>query len=116
MSRASGCPLRQDVPGVRIPGESCLASGRSRQDVLLRLKKGYPGAGGRVILAADPGRLELFEGLEFVVGSVDYTAHLSTIKNSLTRHTIVTVSIWWSRRQFFGFIYLTVLLISLYHP
>ena len=29
----SGCPGRQDVPGVRIPGLSCLASGRSRQDV-----------------------------------------------------------------------------------
>ena len=32
---ASGCPERQDVPGVRIPGVSCLASGRSCQDVLL---------------------------------------------------------------------------------
>ena len=35
MSLASGCPWRQDVPGVRIPGVSYLVSGRSRQDVLL---------------------------------------------------------------------------------
>ena len=29
----SGCSEHQNVPGVRIPGMSCLASGRSRQDV-----------------------------------------------------------------------------------
>ena len=40
MSRASGCPWRQDFPSVRIPGLSCLASGRSRQDVLLRRNQG----------------------------------------------------------------------------
>ena len=35
MSRASGCPWRPNVPSVRIPRVSCLASGRSCQDVLL---------------------------------------------------------------------------------
>ena len=37
---ASGCPEHQDVPSVRIPGVSCLASGRSRQDILLQSRQG----------------------------------------------------------------------------
>ena len=48
MSRASRCTWRQDVPGVRIPKVSCLASGRSRQDVLLRILPYYrPKSRGR---------------------------------------------------------------------
>ena len=33
---ALGCPKRQNAPGIRIPGVSCLASGRSGKDAVDR--------------------------------------------------------------------------------